>query len=74
MEKRTFVSAGKLLEVVCQTVGGHPPPKITWWLGSKRLKHEDEVRCLLLWMDGMPGQPRFDYMRQSYKAYTIVNY
>ena len=31
------------MDVICQALGGHPPPKITWWLGSKQLAPYDEV-------------------------------
>ena len=44
LEKPGHVSANKELEVVCQAVGGYPPPKLTWWLGSKMLRPDDEVR------------------------------
>jgi hypothetical protein len=43
LEKPSFVSAGKEIKVVCQSLGGYPPPKLTWWLGSKMLKSNDEV-------------------------------
>lgn len=42
LEKPSYVSAGKELEVICQSLGGYPPPKLTWWLGSKMLRPNDE--------------------------------
>ena len=46
MDKISHLSADKEIEVTCQAVGGYPSPKLTWWLGSKILRHFDEVRCL----------------------------
>ena len=43
LEKPGHVSADRELEIVCQAVGGYPPPKLTWWLGSKMLRPDDEV-------------------------------
>ena len=43
LEKQSFVSAGREIKVVCQSLGGYPPPKLTWWLGSKMLKSNEEV-------------------------------
>lgn len=31
------LSAGRKVELVCQSSGGRPPPQITWWLGKKKL-------------------------------------
>lgn len=47
LKNSSHVSAGKGVEIVCQALGGYPPPKITWWLGSKRLKHEHEASIFL---------------------------
>ena len=44
--KPGHVSANKELEVVCESEGGFPAPKLTWWLGSKMLRPDDEVRIL----------------------------
>ena len=46
LEKPSYVSANREIKVVCQSLGGHPPPKLTWWLGSKMLKSNEEVTCL----------------------------
>ena len=43
LEKPSHVSAGREIKVVCQSLGGYPPPKLTWWLGSKMLKSNEEV-------------------------------
>lgn len=43
LAKPDFVSAAKELEVSCQAVGGYPPPKLTWWMGTKRLRPYDQV-------------------------------
>ena len=43
LEKPSFVSAGREIKVVCQSLSGYPPPKLTWWLGSKMLKSNEEV-------------------------------
>ena len=43
LAKPKSVPAEKELEVVCQALGGYPPPKLTWWLGSKKLRAFDEV-------------------------------
>ena len=48
LDKISHLSADKEIEVTCQAVGGYPSPKLTWWLGSKILRHFDEVRCLKL--------------------------
>ena len=48
LDKISHVSADKEVEVTCQAVGGYPSPKLTWWLGSKILRHFDEVSCLAL--------------------------
>ena len=47
LEKQSHVSAGREIKVVCQSLGGYPPPKLTWWLGSKMLKSNEEVRLSL---------------------------
>ena len=46
LEKPSYVSANREIKVVCQSLGGHPPPKLTWWLGSKMLKSNEEVTFL----------------------------
>lgn len=43
LAKPKSVSASKELEVVCQAVGGFPPPQLSWWLGSKKLRPFDET-------------------------------
>ena len=48
LDKISHLSADKEIEVTCQAVGGYPSPKLTWWLGSKILRHFDEVSCLEL--------------------------
>nr|XP_040567526.1 hemicentin-1-like [Lepeophtheirus salmonis] len=42
LAKPTFISAEKEIEVICQALGGYPPPTLTWWLGSKSLDAYDE--------------------------------
>ena len=43
LAKPSFVSAHRQVEAVCQAVGGFPPPKLTWWVGSKKKRPHDEV-------------------------------
>lgn len=31
------LSAGRKVELSCQSSGGRPPPQISWWLGKKKL-------------------------------------
>ncbi|XP_071547959.1 protein turtle homolog A-like [Panulirus ornatus] len=33
------MSAGATLQLVCRTVGSHPPAELTWWRGHSRLTH-----------------------------------
>ena len=37
LNKKDPVSAGKFVDVRCQTVGARPPPTITWWLAGKQV-------------------------------------
>ena len=37
LNKKDPVSAGKEVDVRCQTVGARPPPTITWWLAGKQV-------------------------------------
>ena len=46
LEKPGHVSAGKEIKVVCQSLGGYPHPKLTWWLGTKMLKSNEEVSTI----------------------------
>ena len=48
LEKPSYVSANREIKVVCQSLGGYPPPKLTWWLGSKMLKSNEEVTHFFL--------------------------
>ncbi len=43
LAKPSHVSAERQLEVICQAVGGFPPPKLSWWLGAKKIRPHDEV-------------------------------
>ncbi|XP_033218241.1 nephrin-like [Belonocnema kinseyi] len=38
-EKENYVSANKTYEVSCRSRGSRPPAVLTWWRGSKQLKH-----------------------------------
>lgn len=37
LNKKDPVSAGKEVDVRCQTVGARPIPTITWWLAGKQV-------------------------------------
>ena len=44
--RRPF-SAGKRVQVACESSGSRPPAVLTWWLGAKQLTHAvDEVSSL----------------------------
>lgn len=38
-EKQNYVSANKTYEITCRSRGSKPPAALTWWRGSKQLKH-----------------------------------
>ena len=38
MNKKEPVSAGKVYDVRCQSVGARPAPTVTWWLGGKQVR------------------------------------
>ena len=40
LNKKEPVSAGKEVDVRCQTVGARPPPTITWWLAGKQVMNK----------------------------------
>ena len=42
INKKDPVSAGKEVDVRCQTVGARPPPTITWWLAGKQVMNKND--------------------------------
>ena len=38
LNKKEPVSAGKVYDVRCQSVGARPAPTVTWWLGGKQVR------------------------------------
>ena len=47
LTKPSFVSAQVSFTVTCQAIGGYPPPRLSWWLGSKKLTTIDKEVSLL---------------------------
>jgi len=39
LNKKEPISAGKLYDVHCQSVGARPPPIITWWMAEKQVRN-----------------------------------
>ena len=68
LEKPSYVSANREIKVVCQSLGGHPPPKLTWWLGSKMLKSNEEVTFFPSLFPGLE-----DYLRMRDLTFETLN-
>ena len=53
MNKLPHLSADRKYEIICQSVGARPQPRITWWKDAVRLRDSREMVSVRLITSGM---------------------